>query len=114
MQMDRRTFLKATTCVAAASIAKNAHASASSAISAGHAILPMNRGWRFSRSADAGMHSPAFDDSSLERVIVPHTNVALPWHGFDDKEYEFISAYRRKLHIPLPPKERESSLTSKA
>lgn len=24
----------------------------------------------------------------------------LPWHGFDDKEYEFVSLYRRHFIMP--------------
>jgi beta-galactosidase len=32
--------------------------------------------------------------------VIPHTNVPLPWHGFDDKEYEFVSLYRRRFRLP--------------
>ena len=32
--------------------------------------------------------------------MIPHTNVQLPWHNFDDKDYEFISTYRRRFRFP--------------
>ena len=34
-------------------------------------------------------------------MTIPHTNKMLPWHGFDDKDYQFVSLYRR--HFQLPP-----------
>ena len=52
-------------------------------------------------------HQPDFNDSAFERVIVPHSNIPLPWHSFDDKDYEFVSVYRRPLKIPaLTPGQR--------
>lgn len=44
--------------------------------------------------------SPTFNDIHFEEVTIPHTNKQLPWHGFDDQEYEFISAYRRRFRLP--------------
>jgi len=38
----------------------------------------------------ARAHGREFDDSGFDRVVVPHTNVRLPWHGFDDKTYELF------------------------
>jgi len=103
--MDRRTFLKATGSVAAAvTVSRNALASSARTLAAGRTTLPINRGWRYSSKPPANIHHPEFDDSTLTRVIVPHTNKPLPWHGFDDREYEFISAYRRPIHIPAAAK----------
>ncbi len=48
----------------------------------------------------AGAQAPEFDDSAFERVVVPHTNIRLPWHEFDDRAYEFISTYRRRFRLP--------------
>jgi beta-galactosidase len=99
--MDRRSFLKATgTLAAAATVSKNMLASPSRPLAAGRTVLPINRNWRYTAKPPAGIHDPAFDDSALTRVIVPHTNIPLPWHSFDDRTYEFISAYRRKIDIP--------------
>ncbi len=37
-------------------------------------------------------------------MVIPHTNVTLPWHNFDDKAYEFISTYRRRFKYPAAAK----------
>jgi beta-galactosidase len=60
----------------------------------------MNRDWRYSRSAVPEARMKDFDDSGFERVVIPHSNTRLPWHSFDDKEYEFVSVYRRHFKVP--------------
>lgn len=65
-------------------------------------VFPINRAWLFSERAAPGCSEPDFDDSDFERVTVPHTNRTLPWHSFDDKEYQFVSVYRRHF---TPPEE---------
>jgi beta-galactosidase len=104
--MDRRNFLKTTgTFIAGASIARSPLANAASEPAAsGRLILPMNRNWRFSRSVAEGSHTRDFDDSGYERVVIPHTNVRLPWHSFDEKTYEFVSSYRRRFKLPTEAK----------
>ena len=57
----------------------------------GRAILPIDRGWRYSPSRVGGAESPSFDDSGLERVVIPHTNISQPWHSFSEKDYTFVS-----------------------
>jgi beta-galactosidase len=63
-------------------------------------MLPLNRNWRFNKRFVEGAHALDFDDSAFDRVVIPHTNVRLPWHSFDDKEYEFVSLYRRRFKLP--------------
>jgi beta-galactosidase len=105
--MNRRNFLKNTgTFIAGATIAR-AGLRASEAQSNnpdGRLVLPMNRNWRYSRTVAEGSHAREFDDSGYERVVIPHTNIKLPWHSFDEKSYEFVSSYRR--HFKLPPSAR--------
>jgi beta-galactosidase len=60
----------------------------------------MNRNWRYSRTVAEGGHTSNFDDSKFDRVTIPHTNIPLPWHGFDEKTYEFVSLYRRRFKLP--------------
>jgi len=64
-------------------------------------VFPLSRHWLYSSAPVPGCTQPDFDDSSFEQVTIPHTNRVLPWHSFDDKEYQFVSIYRR--HITLPP-----------
>src|SRR3954467_10780411 len=97
--MDRRGFLRNTsTLIAGARLAPHALAdSVPTATRAGRRILPINRGWRFSPKPVEARHEKDLDDSGFERVAIPHTNKRLPWHGFDEKQYEFVSLYRRHL-----------------
>jgi beta-galactosidase len=100
--MDRRNFIRTTgTLIAGARLASHTLAESSIANSgAGRLVLPINRGWRFSSKPVEHGHEKEFDDSNFERVVVPHANVRLPWHGFDEKQYEFVSLYRRRFRLP--------------
>ncbi|MBZ5514014.1 MAG: beta galactosidase jelly roll domain-containing protein [Acidobacteriia bacterium] len=110
--MDRRVFLKnASTILASATLSASPRggalwADAVPASARGRLVLPLNRNWRYSRQAVEGFQAREFDDSRFERVTVPHTNLRLPWHSFDDKAYEFVSAYRRRFKLPPEAKGR--------
>lgn len=98
--MIRRDFLKTAGAVIAATAMPGAPALAANPRQGGRRILALNRGWRYSPAKVAGAESPDFDDSRFAQVIIPHTNVKLPWHNFDDKDYEFVSTYRRRFKLP--------------
>ena len=100
--MDRRDFLKTTgTLIAATAVSKSLPATAQTRASAkGRAVLPINRRWLYSPKATPAAHEREFNDSGFARVTVPHTNARVPWHSFDDKDYEFVSIYRRKFRLP--------------
>lgn len=108
--MDRRDFLKMTGTLAAG-VALTANAIADENPQAtpapeGRITLPINRNWRYSATRVRGATNKEFDDSSWKRVVIPHTNMRLPWHGFDDKNYEFISVYRRRFRLPPQARDR--------
>ena len=63
-------------------------------------IFPLNHNWLFSGKLMPDSTGPTFNDTGFTRVTIPHTNKVLPWHGFDDKDYEFISVYRRHFKLP--------------
>jgi beta-galactosidase len=101
--MDRRDFLRISgTALAGATVASNlpAYAATSSPAATGRLVLPINRNWRFSPVATPAARARDFDDSRFARVTVPHTNLRLPWHSFDEKSYEFVSVYRRRFRLP--------------
>jgi len=103
--MDRRDFLKTGSAAAATALAPQAFSQNQSATTAaGRLILPINRNWRYSPTNTDGAHAKDFDDSSFDPVVIPHTNIQLPWHSFDDKSYEFISIYRRRFKLPAEAK----------
>ena len=72
----------------------------------GRSVLPMNRNWRYHPGKIDAATAPGFDDSSFTRVVLPHSNVRMPWHNFDDKDYEFVSTYRRRFRLPQSAKGR--------
>ena len=100
--MNRRNFLKTTgSFIASAVIAPPAFAeNAAENNTQGRIVFPINRNWCYSHVAVEAAHSQDFDDSGYERIVIPHTNVRLPWHSFDEKSYEFVSIYRRRFKLP--------------
>jgi beta-galactosidase len=108
--MQRRDFIKRTSTLIAGMLARQAFAGASgpSVLPAAgeRLVLAMNRNWRFSRSPVPEACTKDFDDSKFERVVIPHTNIRLPCHSFDDKDYEFVSVYRRHFKLPPGPRDR--------
>ncbi len=64
-------------------------------------ILDFNHKWLFSDKVATGATTLGFNDRGFERVTIPHTNKMLPWHGFDDKDYQFVSVYRRHFKLPV-------------
>jgi beta-galactosidase len=90
--MQRRDFLKAA-AIAAALPGKAAEP-------AQRRVFSMNRNWLYGGKTVAGATAPDFNDRQFQRVTLPHANVVLPWHSFDDKDYQFVSIYRRHFRLP--------------
>lgn len=101
-QVPRRDFLKTTSVgLAGLALLPQLRAQSSGSRQLGRRVLPLNHNWLYSDKTLPNAASPALDDNHFARVTIPHTNKLLPWHGFDDKAYQFISLYRR--HFKLPP-----------
>jgi beta-galactosidase len=102
--LDRRNFMKTTGTVLASIALPGTSAFGTEKVAQGRYILPMNRNWRFHPARIESAELPDFDDSTFVHIVIPHTNVQLPWHNFDDMEYEFISTYRRRFRFPREAK----------
>ena len=117
--MDRPKFLRTTgTLLAGASLdnetlRKSFDAEPASENRGGRLVLPINQNWRFSERVVERFESPQFDDSKFESVTIPHTNKRLPWHSFDEKSYQFVSAYRRSLRRRPRPSIRSRTAASR-
>jgi beta-galactosidase len=99
--MLRRNFIQTAGAVLAASaLPETALFGTSAPESSSRLILPIHRNWRYHPAPVEGAEAADFDDASFESVVVPHTNIRLPWHSFDNKNYEFISTYRRRFRLP--------------
>jgi beta-galactosidase len=67
--------------------------------SPGRTIYSLNQGWLWSRETSTGAHQRDFDDSVFAQVTLPHSNVFVPWHSFDQANYQFVSTYRRHFKL---------------
>lgn len=62
----------------------------------------INQGWLYSPEFDTRYTDTGFtpDPATWQPVRLPHTNLELPYNGFDEKSYQFVSSYWRQLEIP--------------
>ncbi len=75
--MDRRAFILGS----AAAHALIAQTRSGSSADSERRVYQLNRGWQYGEST--------------EKITLPHANVRLPWHSFDEKAFQFVSVYRR-------------------
>ena len=57
----------------------------------------LNEGWKFSEHFEASMCGTDYDTSQMEDVRIPHTNKEVPFHYFDEHEYQMICGYRKSF-----------------
>jgi beta-galactosidase len=100
--VNRRGFLKtgAASVTGAAAFWQRARGQAKPSASSGRRVLPMSRNWLYGGPATPGCAAPDFDDSKFQRVTIPHSNKLFPWHSFDEKDFQFVSIYRRHFRMP--------------
>ncbi len=95
--MNRREFL--TTSAIALPLLQDTLANAQTELP-GRQVFPLNHNWLYGGKSTTGASARDFEDSHFERVTLPHTNVVLPWHSFDEASYQFVSIYRRHFKVP--------------
>eukprot|EP00002_Diphylleia_rotans_P041052 TRINITY_DN988_c0_g1_i1.p1 TRINITY_DN988_c0_g1~~TRINITY_DN988_c0_g1_i1.p1 ORF type:complete len:571 (-),score=122.44 TRINITY_DN988_c0_g1_i1:1065-2777(-) len=59
-------------------------------------VYLFNDNWLYAPSVK-GDEAPS---SEFKQVTLPHTNIELPYHDFDDQQYQFISTYRKVFRLP--------------
>lgn len=60
-------------------------------------IQPINFGWQYAEDFQEPYINPEFDAASFQTVDIPHANRELPVNYFDEREYQFVSCYRKKF-----------------
>jgi beta-galactosidase len=102
MLVDRRTFIQTgSACLTGLALERSGLSEQPRTGSAtGRQVLKLNQNWRYSSLVSPKMVERNYDDSGFEAVTLPHANVSLPWHLFDQSSYQFVSIYRRELHLP--------------
>lgn len=108
--INRRDFFKAGAIVAAAAGIPLISNSAAKIFAAEETVLPesvsnrrvfpLNHKWLFSEKSSPDATGSKFNDKNFRRVTIPHTNKMLPMNGFDEKDYMFVSVYRRHFRLP--------------
>ena len=58
-------------------------------------IQSINFGWQYADHFQEEYISPEFDASGFETVDIPHANRELPVNYFDERDYQFVSCYRK-------------------
>lgn len=62
-------------------------------------ILNMNTDWFFLQENNNNAKEIEFNNKDLEEVSIPHNHKILPHHYFSEKEYQFVSWYRRYFYL---------------
>jgi beta-galactosidase len=63
--------------------------------------MALNGGWRYRADFRDEYLDPSYSIGSWDEVDLPHANKELPFNGFDESCYQFVSAYALDLDIPL-------------
>ena len=63
-------------------------------------FIDLNFGWKFSDTFADEMTKANYDDSAFETVDIPHTVKELPYNYFDERDFQFISCYRKSFKLP--------------
>ncbi len=71
----------------------------------------LNNDWMYHTTFDPVMLEVSYDESDMQKIRLPHTNIVTPFHYYDDQQYQFISCYRRRLAIEKEWKDKRILLT---
>ena len=102
MPLDRRLFVQTgTAAIPGLALGSNLWSeSGTTTTHPGRTILALNQNWHYSRLTNRTMVERNYDDAAFQQVTLPHSNVNLPWHQFDQRSYQFVCVYRRELRLP--------------
>ncbi len=64
------------------------------------AIINLNPDWLYIPHDLPAAADPACDEADFVPVSIPHTNIELPHHNFSEREYCFVSWYRKRFFVP--------------
>ncbi len=63
-------------------------------------ILSLNRNWLYTPDFNEEYLQEKYRADGWESVGLPHTNRELPYNGFDEREYQFVSCYMQDMILP--------------
>jgi beta-galactosidase len=62
-------------------------------------IVSLNSGWKYRPDFSDAYRDPVADLGGWESICLPHANLELPFNGFDEASYQFVSTYVRDIDI---------------
>ncbi len=62
-------------------------------------ITHINDGWLYYAGETEDCCAKICDESAYTGVRLPHTNLELPYNNFNERDFQFISCYRRKINL---------------
>jgi beta-galactosidase len=62
-------------------------------------IIPLNTDWLYCPDDKPSFSRRRCSEKAFAPVSLPHTNVELPYHNFDNQEYQFVSWYRKHFTL---------------
>ena len=57
----------------------------------------LNENWKFKEEFDEAIINADYDAKDMADVRLPHTCKELPYHYFDEHDYQMVSGYRRVI-----------------
>jgi len=63
-------------------------------------VMPFNTDWLYRPEDRPSFARRSCSEKGFRRVSLPHANIELPWHNFDNAEYQFVSWYRKHFALP--------------
>lgn len=66
-----------------------------------HICVSLCNDWHYSPDFDESYLDCGYDDSAWQVVDLPHANTLLDRHYFNEKQFCFVSCYRKKLQMDL-------------
>ncbi|GMQ58213.1 glycoside hydrolase family 2 protein [Vallitalea sediminicola] len=64
-----------------------------------HRNISFNNDWLYTERFEEKYIENKFDDSFFDRVMLPHANKTIPYNYFDERDYQFVSCYRKHFSI---------------
>lgn len=62
--------------------------------------IPLNFDWEYRPDFREEFLKAEQPGDGFAKVEIPHANRVLPYNDFDDRDYQFVSSYRRLLQVP--------------
>lgn len=73
--------------------------------------INLNNDWKYQTAFRPEMTGRTYDESRMETVRLPHTNVITPYNYFDERIYQFVSCYRKHIKVKPEWKNKQVLLT---